>query len=63
MVKTISSADIATGFIPAIDEEEPGVILLQFHSSSIKALLMCPVLVLCSVGCLGDGHQEKRERE
>lgn len=63
MVKTISSADIAMGFIPTIDEEKLGVILLPFHSSSFKALLICPVLVLCSVGCLGVGHQEKRERK
>lgn len=63
MVKTISSANTAMGLIPAIDEEELGVILLQFHSSSVKALLICHVLVLCSAGCSGAGSQEKRERK
>lgn len=57
MVKTISSVDIAMAFVPTIEEEKLGVILLLFHPSSIKALLICFVLVL------GAGDQEKRERE
>lgn len=63
MFKTISRADIAMGFVPTIDEEKLGGILLLYHSSSIKALLILPCVGFVFSWLFGGWTSRKKEEE